>query len=96
MQVALTITVGAIEIQAFQGLEGSLNQTNGAGVAFWQAVVALVAALPDAVVPHPVGASHVIDEVLQEVPFVAGLHHHQSRTGQLGELQQEQGRGIEL
>ena len=27
---------------------------------------------------------------------MAGLNHHQSRTGQLGELQQEEGRGIEL
>ena len=35
-------------------------------------------------------------EVLQEIPFVAGLHHHQSRAGELRQLQQEQGRGIEL
>ena len=59
-------------------------------------MVALVAPFPNAVVAHAIGAGDVIDEVLQEVPLMAGLHHHQSRAGQLGELQQKEGRRIEL
>ena len=59
-------------------------------------MVALVAPLPDAVVGHAVGAGHVIHEVLDEIALVAGLHDHQPGAGELGELQQEEGGGVEL
>ena len=59
-------------------------------------MVALVAPFPDAVVSHPIGAGHVIDEVLEEIALRAGLNDHQPRAGELGQLQQKQGRGIEL
>ena len=90
------IAVVAEQIEALERLEGRLDQADRAGVALGQAVVPLVAALPDAVVGDAVGAGHVIGEVLDEVALVAGLHHHQTGAGELGQLQQEQGRGIEL
>ena len=59
-------------------------------------MVALVAPLPDAVIPDPVGPRHVVHQVLQEVALVAGLHHHQAGAGELCQLQQKESGGIEL
>ena len=95
-EAAAAIAVGAVEVEPLQRFEGCLDQADRAGIALRQAVVALVAALPDAVISHPVGPRHVIGQVLDEVALVAALHDHQARAGQLGQLQQKQGGGIEL
>ena len=95
-QAAAAIAVGTEEVDAIESLEGGLDQADRAGVALRQAVVALVTPLPDAVVGHPIGAADVVHQVLEEVPFVAGLHHHQAGAGELGQLEQEQAGGIEL
>ena len=95
-QGGAAIAVGPVEVQALEGLQGGLDQADRAGVALGQAVVALVTPLPDAVIGHPVGAGHVIDQVLNEIPLVAGLDHHQAAAGQLGQLQQVQGGGVQL
>ena len=78
VQAAAPVAVGAVEIQALQGFQGGLHQADGAGVALRHAVVALVAPLPDAVIGHPVGPGHVIHQVLDEIPLVARLDHHQA------------------
>jgi hypothetical protein len=78
------IPVGAEQIDAIEGLQGRLHHADGAGVALRQAVVALVAPLPDAVIGHPVGPGDVVHKVLHEIPLVGGLHHHQPGTGELG------------
>ena len=77
-EAAAAVAVGAVEVEPLQRFEGCLDQADRAGIAFRQAVVALVAALPDAVVGHPVGARHVVGQVLDEVALVAGLHDHQA------------------
>jgi hypothetical protein len=59
-------------------------------------MVALVAPLPDAVVGDPIGPGHVVHQVLDEIALIAGLHDHQAGAGELGELQQKEGGGIEL
>ncbi len=93
-QAAAAVAVGAVEIEPLQGLQRRLDQADGTGIALRQAVVALVAPLPDAVVGHAVGAGHVVHQILDEVALVAAAHHNQAGAGQLGELQQEQGRGV--
>ena len=95
-QGGAAIAMGPVEVQTLQGLQGRLDQADRAGIALGQAVVALVTPLPDAVIGHPVGAGHVINQVLDEIPLVVGLDHHQAAAGQLGQLQQVQGGGVQL
>ena len=95
-QAAAAVAMGPIEIKPVEGFEGGFHHADRTGVALGQAVVALVAPLPDAVIGHPIGPGHVVHQVLHEVTLVLALDHHQARTGELGQLQQEQRRGIEL
>ena len=65
-------------VQTNAGLQGRLNQANGTGVALRGTVVSLIPSLPDAVIGHPVGATEVINEVLNEGGLGAIAHHHQA------------------
>ena len=59
-------------------------------------MVAFVAPFPDPVVGSAVGPGDVVHQVLKEIHFVTALHHRASALGQLRQLQQKQGGGIEL
>ena len=86
----------AEQIQALQGLQGSLGHADRAGIPFRQAVVALVTPFPDAVIADAIGPGDVVHEVLDEIRLIAAAHHRQSGSGELGQLQQKQGGGIQL
>ena len=72
------VAMGPKGIQASTGLQGRFHQANRAGIALGGAVVALVAALPNAVIRHPVGAAEVIDQVLHKGGLGRIGHHHQA------------------
>ena len=95
-QATAAVAMGPIEIEPLEGFKGRLDEADRTGVALGQPMVPLITPLPNAVVSDPIGPGHVIDQVLHEVPLVLGLDDHQARAGQLGQLQQKQGGGIEL
>ena len=80
----------AEEIQSLQGFQCCLRHPDGAGIAFRQAMVALVTPLPDAVVGGAIGPCHVEHEVLDEIRFIAAVDHGAAAPRQLGQLQEEQ------
>ena len=77
-QGVAAIAMGAEGIQAAAGLQGRFHQANRTGIALRGSIVSLVAALPDAVVRHPVGATEVIDQVLHKSGLGGIGHHHQA------------------
>ena len=90
------IAVFAVEVDAIEGFERCFGHADRAGIALRQPVIALVAPFPDAVVRHPVSPGHVVHQVLNKCRFVAVVDQGETAAGQLCQLQQEQGRGIDL
>ena len=95
-QLARPITVDPEEVEAFQGLQSGFRHADGAGIAFGQAVVAFVAPFPDAVIRGSIRPGDVVHEVLNEIHLIPALDHGAATAGELSQLEQKQGSGIEL
>ena len=90
------IAMAAKEIEAVKRLQGGLGHADGAGIALGQAMVAFVAAFPDAVIGDAIGPSDVINEVLDEVRLVATAHHREATPSELRQLEKKERGGIQL
>ena len=84
------VSVGRAEVNSVQCFQCGFGHADRTGVAFGQAVIALVAPLPDAVIGNAVGPGHVVHQVLDEGGFVAVMDDSQTAGAQLGQLQQKQ------
>ena len=85
-----SVSVGRAEVNPVQCLQCGFGHADRTGIPFRQAVIALVAPLPDPVIGNAVGPGHVVHQVLDEGCFVVVMDHSQTTGAQLGQLQQKQ------
>ena len=64
-------TIGPKQARAVNRLQSCLGQTDGRGVDFNDTIIGLAPAFPDSIIGDAIGRAEIMDQVLDEVDFIA-------------------------